>query len=351
MADINKIFNLGNFQGKTFAEYLAAYTSELNYELFSLLENEGNPSINSSLIEPFNNYIKNAGKRHRPLLCILGCLAFGGDAIKCIRPACAIELFHNSALIHDDIVDKSEMRHGQKCLNKQIGQELAINVGDYGYYFAEKLILDSEHLKKQEKLAVLHEFTDMALSTIKGQAMDISWDINNNFNLMSDDYLQMAERKTAYYSCAVPLVIGAICAGANPGQVEALRKFGIKTGLAYQIQDDLLYLLSNQATANKDLASDIKQGKRTFVLLKSLQLATKKQRARLIEIINSASVSKPDIMEFKEIQKRIGALDESILYINNLITHAKSLLNDRLQDSRAKELLLSMADWCKDRLQ
>ena len=125
----------------------------------------------------------------------------------------------------------------------------------------------------------------------------------------------------------------------------------MKTGLAFQIQDDLLSLLSNEDAAHKDLLSDIKEGKRTYVLLKALELASPNQRARLKEILNSSKLTKADIIEYKGIFERSGAIDESIAFANRLSTHAKSILNHNLKDSKAKELRLSMADWCKDRLQ
>ncbi|MCF0231145.1 MAG: polyprenyl synthetase family protein [Enterococcus sp.] len=350
MTDLNKVFAIDKLEPKNFQNYLKVFIPEINYALKNLLEEEENTAICTALSSPFNNYISSAGKRHRPLLCILACIAFNGDINKAIRPACAIEVFHNSALIHDDIVDRSQTRHGQACLHKKIGEELAINAGDYGYFLAEKMILDAQNLKKSEQLAVLQEFTEMAISTIKGQAMDISWGLGNTLSIKTKQYLEMAKRKTAYYSCAIPLVIGGICAGAKKEQLEVLREFGLCAGLAFQITDDLLCLISDEDKAKKDLSSDIKERKLTYVLLKALELADEENRDKLEKILNKGKIKACDIDKYKEIMQKSGAIEDSLCYAKKLSFQAKSILDNGLKNSCAKELLLSMADWCKDRL-
>ena len=167
------------------------------------------------LYDPLSAYYANAGKRHRPLICLLACDAVGGDSAKAWPSAAAIEHFHTAALIHDDIEDASLTRRGEPCLHVAEGEGLAINAGDLALSLVTGTVVDDAGLDDATKLRVLGELVDMTTRTIEGQALDIGWARDDRFDLTVEDYLVMANHKTAFYSGAVPLAVGAIIGGGT----------------------------------------------------------------------------------------------------------------------------------------
>jgi len=263
--------------------------------------------------------------------------------------AAAVEHFHTAALIHDDIEDSSLTRRGVPCMHIAEGEGLAINAGDLALSLVTGAVVHDPVLDAQTKLTVLTELVDMTTRTIEGQALDIGWARDDRFDLTVDDYLVMANHKTAYYSGAVPLAIGAIVGGGTPAQIEALRAFGMATGLAFQIQDDVLNLVGTREATKKDFRSDVTEGKRTLVAVHALQHAAAAPRDRLLEIL-SAHVTDPAVLaEAVDIMKDAGSVDFANRYACDLVTGAKTALEAELPKSSPKKLLLSMADFFIER--
>ncbi len=165
------------------------------------------------------------------------------------------------------------------------GEGLAINAGDLALSLVTGTVVDDPALDDATKLKVLHELVEMTTRTIEGQALDIGWARDDRFDLSVDDYLVMANHKTAFYSGAVPLAIGAIVGGGTDEQVDALRSFGMAAGLAFQIQDDVLNLVGTREATKKDFRSDITEGKRTLVAVHALQNSP--HRDRLLAILSA----------------------------------------------------------------
>ena len=160
----------------------------------------------------------------------------------------------------------------------------------------------------------------------------------------------MAVHKTAHYSGAVPLAVGAIVAGASEEQVEALRSYGLDTGLAFQIQDDLLNLVGTDEAKKKDFRSDITEGKRTLVVVHALQNAGAAARARLVEILSSKERDPEVLAEAVAIMEEAGSVDYARAYAENLSQNAKARLVEVIEPSPYRDLLVSMADWFVNRL-
>ncbi len=184
--------------------------------------------------------------------------------------------------------------------------------------------------------------------TIEGQALDLGWVRDDRFDISVEDYLAMATLKTAYYSGATPLACGAIVGGGSEEQVEALRGFGMKTGLAFQIQDDLLNLIGKAEANNKDFRSDITEGKRTLMVVHALQNSPK--RERLIEILSSKEKDSAVLAEAVDIMVESGSIEYARTYAENLTSIAKNRLVDLVEPSDSLKLLISMADWFVNRL-
>lgn len=326
-----------------FELYLKRNAKSIDEYLATFFADGTHPDMQRYLYGPLSRFSANAGKRHRPLICLLACEAVGGDPDEARAAAAAVEHFHTAALIHDDIEDSSSTRRGEPCLHIREGEGLAINAGDLALSLVTGAVVDDPGLDDSTKLRVLKELVDMTTRTIEGQALDIGWARDDRFDLTVDDYLLMANHKTAYYSGAVPLAVGAIIGGGSPSQIEALRAFGMAAGLAFQIQDDVLNLVGKKESVGKDFRSDITEGKRTLVAIHALGKAA--SRDRLLAILSSRTTEPALLAEAVDIMTRTGSIEHANGYARDLVLSAKAHLDTELPQGRAKDLLLSMADF------
>lgn len=326
-----------------FELYLKRNQARFSEYLTSFYDGGTHPDMRRYLYDPLSRYSSNAGKRHRPLICLLACEAVGGDPGRARASAAAIEHFHTAALIHDDIEDASLTRRGEPCLHVREGEALAINAGDLALSLVTGSVVHDTVLDAETKLHVLRELIDMTTRTIEGQALDIGWARDSRFDLTLDDYLLMASHKTAYYSGAIPLAVGSIIGGGTETQTAALREFGMATGLAFQIQDDVLNLIGTAEATKKDFRSDITEGKRTLIVVHALHESS--ERERLLAILSSHETD-PDVLgEAVGILERSGSIDYANKYAENLVLEAKQRLERELPKSKARDLLLSMGDF------
>ena len=309
-----------------------------------------NSDMRRYLYDPLGAYSANGGKRHRPVVCLLGCLAVGGDADLAMSPAAAVEHFHTAALIHDDIADQAELRRGKPCLHLTQGEGLAINMGDLGLSLVNGTVMKDPALDDATKVRVVTELIEMTRRTIEGQALDIGWARDGRYDITPEDYLIMATHKTAHYSGAVPLAIGAIVGGGTESQIEGLRNYGLDTGLAFQIQDDLLNLVGKAESTQKGFRDDITEGKRTLVVVHALQNLDVAGKRRLVEILSSRTKNPEVLAEAVAIMEAAGSIDYARNYAENLTSIAKNRLIDMIDPSDARDLLISMADWFVNRL-
>ena len=321
-----------------FDEYLATY--------FDITPEHAD--MGRYLYNPLAAYSANGGKRHRPLVCLLACEAVGGDIKLALSSAAACENFHTAALIHDDIADEAQLRRGEPCMHIREGIGLAINAGDLALSLVNGLVIKDPLLSNDIKVRVVGELVDMTTRTVEGQALDIGWARDARFDLTVDDYLVMARHKTAYYSGGVPLAVGAIVGGGTEGQIEALRSFGMRTGLAFQIQDDVLNLVGTEEATKKDFRGDITEGKRTLVAVHALQHAP---HAEELEEILSAHTTDTKLFDRAvEIMEEAGSIEFAREFALREVAEAKAELCEKLGDSHARELLLAMADFFVSRV-
>lgn len=349
MTTIKEILYSATPASNSFQEYLNTYADKVGDAINEFIPRGTHPDMDRYLYDPLLAYSQNGGKRHRPLICFAACLAVGGDVDKALSAAAAIEHFHTAALIHDDIADEAELRRGETCLHLSEGEGLAINMGDLALCLVNGTVINDPQLDDTTKVRVVAELIAMTRRTIEGQALDLGWARDGRYDITPEDYLVMATHKTAHYSGAVPLAVGAIVGGGTEAQVEALRNYGLDTGLAFQIQDDLLNLIGAEEATKKDFRSDITEGKRTLVVVHALRNSP--QRDRLVEIL-SAKEKDPEVLaEAVCIMEESGSIEYARNYAENLTSIAKNRLIDMLEPSPSRELLLSMADWFVSRLQ
>ena len=348
--DINDLISLNDNPPADFQEYLDQYAGVIGDLVNRYIPHGDHPDMDRYLYGPLMKYSKNGGKRHRPLIALAGCLVVGGDMNKAISSAAAIEHFHTAALIHDDIADEAELRRGEPCLHLSEGLGLALNMGDLGLSLVNGTVINDPALDNAVKVRVVTELIEMTRRTIEGQAMDIGWARDARYDITPEDYLIMAAHKTAHYSGAVPLAIGAIVGGGTEAQIEGLRNFGLDTGLAFQIQDDLLNLIGEEESTKKDFRSDITEGKRTLIVVHALHHGTEQQRARLVEILSNKEKNPDVLAEAVEIMQETGSIEYARNYAQNLTSISKNRLLGVVDPSPARDLLVSMADWFVNRL-
>lgn len=332
-----------------FTDFLTRNVGEVNEFLSTFFyDKTDRADIERYLYAPLGAFSANAGKRHRPLICMLACAAVGGDFHAALSAAAAIEHFQSAALIHDDIADNGHLRRGKPCVHVTEGVGIAINCGDYALTLVTDAILRDSALADDVKLRVLRELTDMMQRTVEGQALDLGWVRDERYDLTVDDYLAMATLKTAHYSGAVPLACGAIIGGGTDGQIEALRSFGLDTGLAFQIQDDLLNLIGEREAREKDFRSDITEGKRTLVAVHALEHADERDE---VECILASGTTDPAALDRAvEIFEQAGSIEFARAHAIELIERAKHTLAGVELDAKCRELLLAMADFFVERL-
>lgn len=332
----------------SFEQYLVNYAEKVGELINAYIPRGTHPDMNRYLYDPLLSYSANGGKRHRPLISFAACIAVGGDVQRALSAAAAIEHFHTAALIHDDIADEAELRRGEPCLHLTEGLGLAINMGDLALSLVNGTVVNDDLLDDVTKVRVVTELTDMTRRTIEGQALDIGWARDGRYDITPEDYLVMATHKTAHYSGAVPLAVGAIVGGGSEDEIEALRSYGLDTGLAFQIQDDLLNLIGAEESTKKDFRNDITEGKRTLVVVHALQHSS--ERDRLIEILSSKEKGPDVLAEAVRIMEDAGSIDYARSYAERLTATAKERLVDGIEPSSSRDLLISMADWFVNRL-
>lgn len=339
--------------------------------------------LNTYLYQPLRGFSATGGKRVRPALVLLATQAVHGNVEAALPVACAIEDFQSAALIHDDIADKSELRRGEPCLYRRLGTGLAINVGDAALVHTIRRICHSNAYDKTTRLRLIDALISMQEHTLEGQALDLGWTQENRWDITPDEYLFMATSKTAYYSAAYPLLCGAIVGGGTAEQRSALEAFGLKAGLAFQLQDDLLNLVGDAKTQGKDFRSDITEGKRTLLVVKAIEVllanaegnaesntkdssakdnvggnaksstpsvaAAKASYKKLISLLSSKTNDPILLEEAVELIVSTGAVDDVRAYAQTLIAEAKGCLEEAPFDAEARDTLLSMADFFVNR--
>lgn len=232
------------------------------------------------------DYPMRPAKALRPALCMGAALALGGNLDAALPSAAAFELFHNALLVHDDVEDGSLLRRHGPTLHTTYGVPIAVNVGDGMLAIALEPLLDNVRvLGLGPALRILHLIKRMARESVEGQMMELDWIRRRRWEVRDHEYLRMVHKKTGWYSFISPVQVGAIAAGASSETVDALGRFALGLGIAFQIQDDLLSLEGTEAAIGKDALGDLWEGKYTLPLLHALRSVTDEERAEALAIL------------------------------------------------------------------
>lgn len=287
------------------------------------------------LYEPIKYSLGMGGKRIRPLLMLLSCDMFGGNLKNAFYPAVAIELFHNFTLIHDDIMDKAPLRRGLETVYRKWNQDIAILSGDTMFAEAYKCLAktNSEFLPR-----LIYEFSNAAVQVCEGQQLDMNFE--NRQDVSIPEYINMIKLKTAaLISCS--LKIGAIIANAKADDADNIFMFGENIGIAFQITDDLLDVYGNEDKFGKANCGDIRTNKKTFLLLKALQMADDEQRYKLKYLYSDNYSGSQDekVENVKLIFQNLKIKQATIAGIEKYYVKAKQLLDNlNLPNEKKSEL-------------
>lgn len=240
----------------------------------------------SGLYQPINYFMSLGGKRIRPILTLIGYDLFAPAVEKALPLAYAMELFHNFTLVHDDIMDQAPIRRGQPTIHQQYGINTAILSGDVMLIHVYDYLLEAgfEH----QFPALLSTFNRVAVEVCKGQQYDM--DFENRKDVSIPEYLRMIELKTAALLGGC-LEVGAVAAEASQKDIQLLAIFGRHLGIAFQLQDDILDAFGDPEKFGKKQGGDIVQNKKTFLVLKAMEVADIPTGNRLKDLMENPTIA------------------------------------------------------------
>jgi geranylgeranyl diphosphate synthase type II len=319
-------------------EYYLDYFKEHLSSFLNAMETE--PKF---LYEPVRYALSAGGKRIRPVLCLMSAEMFGASAEKAIDAALGLEIFHNFTLLHDDIMDKSDMRRGRPTVHKKWTENIAILSGDLMSLVACKCA--AKTAVNREK--VLETFLQTAIEICEGQQYDMDFETETDVSV--DEYMKMINLKTAVL-LAGSLKVGALIAGASESDCENIYQYGRYAGLAFQLQDDLLDTYGNAAVFGKPIGGDIAENKKTFLLINTINLASVSTKKDLLEWISKENFDRDEkYNSVKAIYDTLNIKDLTIKKIEECYSIADSYLQKVSLPDSEKAVLRNYMDSMRSR--
>ena len=333
--------------------YLTDKTSVRNLEY--ILGRSGykydSSALEKSIVEPAKYILGLGGKRWRPVLMLAVIDALGGNSSNFTEFSIIPEIIHNATLIHDDLEDNSDMRRGSPAVHVKYGADVAINLGDFMFYFPIVAMMDSPKLTKETKARLIDVYEREMLRVTLGQATDIAWHraLVDPLKVTESEYMQMAYSKTGVLA-NMSAKLGGILGGADEETVNRLGAFGASIGVAFQLQDDLLNITDSAVAASKGgSGEDITEGKITLMVVHALANADENDKRRLTEIL------KMHTTERKLIEEAISIIFKykSEEYVKELeakiVRDAWKGIDSTLKESDAKRKLKELAEFLINR--
>ena len=290
----------------------------------------------AGLYEPIDYTLRLGGKRLRPALLLATCRMMGGDQATAYSAAVGIETFHNFTLLHDDLMDRSPLRRGEPTVWARWGANTAILSGDTMYALAWRYFLRQPHTALRD---ILICFNETAIKVCEGQQYDM--DFESRTDVPIDEYMMMIRKKTAVL-LAGAMKIGAMYASATDSDLQHIYDCGINMGLAFQIQDDLLDAYGDQKTFGKPIAQDIRDHKKTFLILKALELSAPADAAKLKELYNTPEHNESTIAQILRIYDTLRIKQHATQTIDELTGKALCELQKTNALDDAKKPLLEI---------
>jgi len=301
-----------------------------------------------SIAEPIWDFLDRGGKRWRPALMLLCCEAVGGDRNKAMPFAVLPELAHTGSIIIDDVEDNSDVRRGKPSMHKLFGADIAINNGNLLYYLPMILLFNNtEKISPEQKIKIYDIYNEEMLRLSFGQGTDIYWHQGKKNNITENQYLQMCTFKTGSLA-RLSAKIGVILGKGTEEQTIKAGDFAAAIGVAFQIQDDILNIFPSNGWGKK-LGDDIHEGKRSLIILYTLEKASEQDRKRLLEILDSKTENKEEIQEAIALIKKHDSASLAKLKAKELVETNWKKVSPLLKEGKAKNLLKEFADFLIER--
>ena len=279
------------------------------------------------------------GKRLRPVMAMITCEMVGGDSVKAIPFAAALEAIHNFTLVHDDVMDDDDLRHGVDACHTIYGLSTAILAGDTLFAYAFEMITDCD-IDNRVKADLVKNVAYIVRKIAEGQQMDINFEDEETVD--AKEYLEMIRLKTSILFGAAAYG-GAKIGGTSEEEARELEMMATNVGLGFQIWDDYLDATATEEILGKPSGSDIRQGKRTLLVIEALNRANANDRERLIEILDSKNTDE-EVAEAVEIMDRCGALEECHKQANGYLEGARNTLSN-YPESEARQLFEELLEY------
>ncbi|MEO2220343.1 MAG: polyprenyl synthetase family protein, partial [Nitrosopumilus sp.] len=246
------------------------------------------------------------GKRLRPYMVIRSCQILGGKSSDAMISASAVEMVHNFTLVHDDIMDNDDMRHGVPTVHKKFGMPVAILAGDVLFSKAFQIISESK-LSPKATTHLISRLAKACVDVCEGQLLDIKMADEKKIPTQAE-YITMIGKKTAALfdvSCAM----GAICATNKPKDISNLSAFGRNLGIAFQITDDLIGVMGDPKVTKKPVGNDLREGKKSLPILMAIKLAKGNEKKIILKAFGNSKISKKDLNKALEVIRSLDIED------------------------------------------
>ncbi len=302
------------------------------------------------LYQASTHLIRAGGKRLRPTLLLLSTRVAGGNEDQALPAAAAIEILHNFTLVHDDVMDMDEFRRGVPTVHKVWGIPTAIIAGDllFSKSFEAILKLTSNGVSIERVVEAAEILAKTASTIAEGQAMDMSFE--DRLDVTEEEYFTMIYKKTAVLFEA-STKIGALIAEAPNDVIKYLAEYGRKIGLAFQIQDDILGIMGEEKKVGKPVGSDIREGKKTIIIINALKNASPSEKEKLLDALGNRKIGREKIEEIVDLLKKLGSIDYAKQYATKFSNEAIAALNAiETKDSDAKKMLVELAEYVVKRI-
>nr|WP_157863980.1 polyprenyl synthetase family protein [Methanothrix soehngenii] len=286
------------------------------------------------LYEASRHLVDSGGKRLRPSMLLLAAEAAGGEALALAPAAVSIELVHNFTLIHDDIMDNADVRRGRPAVHKIWGQSGAILAGDTLYSKAFQ-VLGMTAASPERILGAMNMLSRTCTAICEGQWLDMEFESKDR--VTENEYMEMIEKKTGVlYGASAGM--GGLLAGASPEVVRALDEFGRLTGMGFQLQDDVIDLLTPEEVSGKRQGGDLIEGKKTLIMIHAFANDV------VVPVFSKKDASAEEIFRSISILEGSGSIEYARSRAEEMVVQGKRAL-DVLPPSPAKETLLELADY------
>ena len=322
---------------RPYPEYLAYTNTLIQQHPFA-----GSPQ---NLYDPLNYILTLGGKRMRPVLTLMGCELFGGNIETAANQALGVEVFHNFTLIHDDIMDVAPIRRGKPTVHVKWNEPTAILSGDLMLIKAINLVRQAN---VQFQNPLLDVFNQTAIEVCEGQQLDMNFESREK--VTADEYIEMIRLKTAVLlGCA--LQMGAIVAGANPLQQKNIYNFGQMVGIGFQLMDDILDVFGEQDKVGKQVGGDIISNKKTYLLIKALELAEGETKTQLNHWLTVDDfIPQQKVEAVMKIYNQLNIKEIAITKSESYFTEAYQLLDEIEIPQENKKYLHDFCEWIRTRI-